>query len=42
VGMCGLDSSVSGGGPVAGCSELGYEPSGSKKCGEIFEYMSYY
>jgi hypothetical protein len=29
VGGCGLDSTVSGQGPVAGCCECGDEPSGS-------------
>jgi hypothetical protein len=28
-GRCGLDSTVSGPGPVAGCCECGDEPSGS-------------
>jgi hypothetical protein len=28
-GGCGLDSTVSGQGPVAGCCECGDEPSGS-------------
>jgi hypothetical protein len=28
-GVCGLDSTVSGQGPVAGCCECGDEPSGS-------------
>jgi hypothetical protein len=28
-GGCGLDSTGSGQGPVAGCCECGYEPSGS-------------
>jgi len=31
VGRCGLDSSVSGKGPVVGCCESGNEPSGSIK-----------
>jgi hypothetical protein len=29
LGGCGLDSTVSGQGPVAGCCECGDEPSGS-------------
>jgi hypothetical protein len=29
LGGCGLDSTVSGQGPVAGCGECGVEPSGS-------------
>jgi hypothetical protein len=29
LGVCGLDSTVSGQGPVAGCCECGDEPSGS-------------
>jgi hypothetical protein len=29
LGVCGLDSTVSGQGPVAGCRECGDEPSGS-------------
>jgi hypothetical protein len=29
LGMCGLDSTSSGQGPVAGCCECGDEPSGS-------------
>jgi hypothetical protein len=29
LGVCGLDSSGSGQGPVAGCCECGDEPSGS-------------
>jgi hypothetical protein len=33
VGRCGLDSSGSGQGQVAGCCEYGNEPSGSMKGG---------
>jgi hypothetical protein len=29
LGVCGLDSTVSGQGPLAGCCECGDEPSGS-------------
>jgi hypothetical protein len=29
LGGCGLDSTGTGQGPVAGCCECGYEPSGS-------------
>jgi hypothetical protein len=29
LGVCGLDSTVSGQGPVAGCCKCGAEPSGS-------------
>jgi hypothetical protein len=35
VGRCGLDASVSGYGPVAGCCEFDNEPSGSIKDGEF-------
>jgi hypothetical protein len=33
---CGLDSSGSGQGPVAGCCEFGSEPSSSIKGGEFY------
>jgi hypothetical protein len=36
VGTCGLDSSGSGEGLVAGCCEYGNETPGSTKGGEIF------
>jgi hypothetical protein len=35
VGMCGLDASGSGQGPVAGSNEHGNKPSGSIKGGEF-------
>jgi hypothetical protein len=35
VGRCGLDSSGSGQGPVAGCCENGNEPLDSIKSGEF-------
>jgi hypothetical protein len=38
LGGCGLDSTVSGQGPVAGCFECGDEPSGS--C--VTELVSYF
>jgi hypothetical protein len=48
LGGCGLDSTVSGQGPVAGCCECGDEPSGSCvtelviiPCG-IVTYKDYY
>jgi hypothetical protein len=37
VGRCGLDSSGSGQGPVAGSCEHGNEPSGSIKVGEFLD-----
>jgi hypothetical protein len=37
VSRCGLDSSGSGEGPVAGSCEHGNEPSGSIKGGEFFD-----
>jgi hypothetical protein len=37
VGRCGLDSSGSGWGPVAGSCEEGNEPSGSIEGGEFLE-----
>jgi len=37
VGRCGLDSSGSGYGPVAGCCEYGNEPPGSIKGGEFLD-----
>jgi hypothetical protein len=37
VGGCGLDSSGSGYGPVAGCCEHGNEPSGSIKVGAFID-----
>jgi hypothetical protein len=37
MGRCGLDSSGSRQGPVAGCCEHGNEPSGSIKGGEFFD-----
>jgi hypothetical protein len=40
LGTCGLDSSGSGYGPVAGCCENGNEPSGSIKGGEFLDSLS--
>jgi hypothetical protein len=37
VGRCGVDSSGSGQGPVAGCCEDSKEPSGSRKGGEFLD-----
>jgi hypothetical protein len=37
VGKCGLDSSESEQGPVAGCCEHGNEPSSSVKGGEFLD-----
>jgi hypothetical protein len=37
VGMCGLDASDSGKGPVTGHCEHGNEPSGSIKVGEFLD-----
>jgi hypothetical protein len=39
VGECGLDSTGSGQGPVAGCGECGDEPSGSR-AKELVSYMA--
>jgi len=39
VGRCGLDTSGSGLGPVAGCCEHGNEPSGSVKGGELLDWL---
>jgi len=36
-GVCGLDASVSGTGPVAGCYECDSEPSGFIKCRELLD-----
>lgn len=36
-GVCGLDSSVSGTGPVTGCYECDNEPSGFIKYRELLE-----
>jgi len=41
-GRCGLDSSVSGNGPVAGCCVHGNKPSGSIKSREFLDYVSGY
>lgn len=38
---CGLDSAVSGQGPVAGCCEHGYEPLGFHKRRRIVDQLSY-
>jgi hypothetical protein len=38
--MCGVDSSDSGQGRVAGCCEHGNEPSGSVKGGVFLDYLS--
>jgi hypothetical protein len=39
VGMCGLDASGSGEGPVAGSCEYVNEPPGSIKGGELLDQM---
>jgi hypothetical protein len=36
-GVCGLDSSESGTGPVTGCYECDNEPSGFIKCRELLD-----
>jgi hypothetical protein len=38
--MCGLDSTGTGYGPVAGCCEHGNELSGSTQGGEFLKYVS--
>jgi hypothetical protein len=40
VGRCGLYSSGSGEGPVAGCCEHGDESSGTIKCGQFIDQLS--
>jgi hypothetical protein len=40
MGMCGLNSSGSGQGPVAGSCEHGNEPSGSVRGGETVNLLS--
>jgi hypothetical protein len=42
VGKCGLDSSGTGCGPVAGSCEHDNEPSGSIKAEEFLDYLSDY
>jgi hypothetical protein len=39
VGICVLDASGSGQGPLAGCYDDGNEPSGSIKDGEFIDYI---
>jgi hypothetical protein len=39
LGGCGLDSTVSGQGPVAGCCECGDEPSGSCATELVFKRL---
>jgi hypothetical protein len=40
-GVCGLDSSGSGQGPVASCCEFGDEPSGSVACGKCLTFTNF-